>query len=436
MFTPAQHPPVSYPYSYRIKRKPVPSLDFDFLDSESDLKEINNHTAIRCSSVDAASDLPRLSYHKPASPHMPPTPASLLATAGDTVPSWPKGRRSLDLNTHSVDVALIRDASTVQGHSECHAEPHYHKRAQSTSGVAPFQASLSSNPTLPYIYSHLRFDLTSSNISFPLPMVEIGQGVTSIDATHGSVVNLSSSQNRTSGSPGSLDLSLISPNTKSASEEVPASLTRPKELKRAKLLRPITVSLAMGTNDDPQSESRCHKSTYFGSTDRDRLSNPRPQPKRNVLRARRGRSVSLSSAGTKGSDIPLAKLGVNTEPGNLSQHKALAPPQLATDSSQQTLSALPKTCPGLASLGRCRRSHSQQLTSLVRPTTASAASVTFIKPTQKELSDAASLSVIAESGARMSFGELFLTRKTVVIFIRHFWCVSIFVAFAPHWRHS
>jgi hypothetical protein len=274
---------ISYPYTYRIKRKPVPSLDFDFRYSESDLKEpvINN-------SVDATSDSPRLSYHKPASPRTPPTSTSLLATAGDvshTVPSRPKGHRSLDLNTHSVDVALIRDASTVRRHSEYHAEPHYYKRAQLTSAAAPFQASLSSNPT-PYVYSQLRFDLTRSNISFPSPILEIGQeGATPIDtAAHGSVVNLSSSQNRTSGSCGGRDLSFVSPHRKSASEGVSASPTRPKELKHAWLLRPNRTSLAMGTNDDPQSESRSHKTTRrccSGSTGQDRLSNPtpRPQPK-------------------------------------------------------------------------------------------------------------------------------------------------------------
>jgi hypothetical protein len=445
MFTaPAQPPAISYPYAYRIKRKPVPSLDFDFRHSESDLKEpvINNRTTITRSSLDVASNLPRLSYSKPVLPRTPPTPASLLATAGDTshtVPSQPREHRSLDLNTHSVDVALIRDTSTVRRHSECHAEPHYHKRAQLTSAAAPFQASLSSNPTSPYVYSHLRFDLTRSSLSFPSPILEIGQGVTPIDtATDSSVVNLSSSQNRTFGS--CRDLSVISPHRKCASEGVSASPARQKEPKRAWLLRPIRMSLAMGSNDDPQSQSKYHKTTHrccSGSTGRDRLPNPapRPQPKRNVLRARRGRSVNQSSAtpGTKGSDVPTlppTKLGVDADPGNPNQQKALAPslpPQLATDSSLQTLSALPQTGPGLASPGRRSRSHSQELTCVVRPAMAPAASVIFVKenrkPTQKQLSEAASLLIISESGVRVSFGDLFLARKTVVIFIRHFWYV-------------
>ena len=62
-----------------------------------------------------------------------------------------------------------------------------------------------------------------------------------------------------------------------------------------------------------------------------------------------------------------------------------------------------------------------------RPTTAPA---TFpapfqvnATPTQRQLSAAASFTVIAENGVRCPFGDLFLRSKTVVIFIRHFWCV-------------
>ena len=44
-------------------------------------------------------------------------------------------------------------------------------------------------------------------------------------------------------------------------------------------------------------------------------------------------------------------------------------------------------------------------------------------PSQRQLSAAASFTVIAENGVRCPFGDLFLRSKTVVIFIRHFWCV-------------
>ncbi|KAJ8585914.1 hypothetical protein M405DRAFT_744506 [Rhizopogon salebrosus TDB-379] len=43
-------------------------------------------------------------------------------------------------------------------------------------------------------------------------------------------------------------------------------------------------------------------------------------------------------------------------------------------------------------------------------------------PTRRQLLDAASCNVVAENGLRVPFGELFRYQKTVVIFIRHFWC--------------
>lgn len=43
-------------------------------------------------------------------------------------------------------------------------------------------------------------------------------------------------------------------------------------------------------------------------------------------------------------------------------------------------------------------------------------------PTPKQLTDAASCIVIAENGVRVPFGDLFKEQKTIVIFIRHFWC--------------
>lgn len=47
--------------------------------------------------------------------------------------------------------------------------------------------------------------------------------------------------------------------------------------------------------------------------------------------------------------------------------------------------------------------------------------------TEGQLRFAASLDVIAESGVRVPFGELWKHRKTIVCFIRHFWCVRSFI---------
>ncbi|KAH7884388.1 hypothetical protein F5I97DRAFT_1812652, partial [Phlebopus sp. FC_14] len=43
-------------------------------------------------------------------------------------------------------------------------------------------------------------------------------------------------------------------------------------------------------------------------------------------------------------------------------------------------------------------------------------------PNPRQLMDAASCFVIAENGLRVPFGELFRDQKTIVIFVRHFWC--------------
>ncbi|KII85110.1 hypothetical protein PLICRDRAFT_145799 [Plicaturopsis crispa FD-325 SS-3] len=63
-----------------------------------------------------------------------------------------------------------------------------------------------------------------------------------------------------------------------------------------------------------------------------------------------------------------------------------------------------------------------------RPTTAPAASPSVnlfeenTLPSTEALERAAELLVVAESGVRVPFGDLWRGQKTVVIFIRHFWC--------------
>ncbi|KAI0284396.1 hypothetical protein BC826DRAFT_919815 [Russula brevipes] len=57
----------------------------------------------------------------------------------------------------------------------------------------------------------------------------------------------------------------------------------------------------------------------------------------------------------------------------------------------------------------CARTHS--------PEPASAGSLSF-----EQLSQAACIPVVRENGVRVQFGELWRLQRTVVIFIRHFWC--------------
>lgn len=45
-------------------------------------------------------------------------------------------------------------------------------------------------------------------------------------------------------------------------------------------------------------------------------------------------------------------------------------------------------------------------------------------PTKKDLYEASLLSVRDEYGNRIRFGSLFEGQRTIVCFIRHFWCVD------------
>ena len=52
--------------------------------------------------------------------------------------------------------------------------------------------------------------------------------------------------------------------------------------------------------------------------------------------------------------------------------------------------------------------------------------------TKDQIQKAAALTVIAQNGIRVPFGDLFKDRKTIVVFIRHVWCVKHSLI---TWRH-
>ena len=57
-----------------------------------------------------------------------------------------------------------------------------------------------------------------------------------------------------------------------------------------------------------------------------------------------------------------------------------------------------------------------------QPTPDENSGVEYVHPTPAQLVHAASLPLYAENGSKISFGALFAKQKTVVVFIRHFWC--------------
>ncbi|KAF8628034.1 hypothetical protein AX15_004149 [Amanita polypyramis BW_CC] len=96
----------------------------------------------------------------------------------------------------------------------------------------------------------------------------------------------------------------------------------------------------------------------------------------------------------------------------VSPRPAPRPPQESAARSPLNVKRSSKTSPRLAS-----KSKPKPL-----PVVPSAAQPEWALPTQEQLMLAASLLVIAESGVRTTFGSLFEKQRTIVIFIRHFWC--------------
>lgn len=155
---------------------------------------------------------------------------------------------------------------------------------------------------------------------------------------------------------------------------------------------------------------------------------PSPQPDADATNPR-GEVTSpiqavapLSASLRKSLDRPLPPIPVrrtqNTSP-------ALPPTHRRPNSSPTEYGTRRRTV-SQTDLGELRETH-VRFKRQKRPTTAPAAfpapfQVNVI-PSQRQLSAAASLTVIAENGVRYPFGDLFLRKKTVVVFIRHFWCV-------------
>ena len=451
--TPAQLPAVSYPY--RVKRKPVPRYDFDPSYSETDLKGpfiCSNTTGTR-SVDDFTSDLPRLPYHnrKPPSLYALPTDTLPPVNARDITHSWSDERRNHCSEIHSIDIPSMGYAPIPQRRpSPDRPEPHYHKRTQSTptifQGTSP--SSLGTSPP-PYIYSHLQFDVTNSKDSFPPPILGIspeGAASFNMDTTIDRTSN--SSVLRDHAFDGGHSFASISSHTPAPPVNRPLSMKRKEEM-FAWLLRPIRLSLGMGKMDGTQFESRRPNTSHqpsprFGP--RGQLNEPtqsQPRVKRNVLRAPRRQSpgvLSRTTGTTLRDKVPptprAVEFGVDAELENFTQQRDLVPPfaspHLAMDlpSWERIPFARPQSSSGFESPRLRPRTHSyslQQISS-TRPTTVPATFVAPVGedriPTHKQLSEAASLPVIAESGVRVYFGDLFLRRKIVVIFIRHFWCVN------------
>ncbi|KAL4066937.1 AhpC/TSA antioxidant enzyme-domain-containing protein [Scleroderma yunnanense] len=76
----------------------------------------------------------------------------------------------------------------------------------------------------------------------------------------------------------------------------------------------------------------------------------------------------------------------------------------------------------LRSIPKYLQDRSESLQPLTAPVPPYSAFDEHAMPTSKQLMDAASCVVIAENGIRVPFSDILKDKKTIVIFIRHFWC--------------
>ncbi|KAG2100899.1 hypothetical protein BD769DRAFT_1676910 [Suillus cothurnatus] len=137
--------------------------------------------------------------------------------------------------------------------------------------------------------------------------------------------------------------------------------------------------------------------------------------------------VSYPSTGTSIYDSP-----ISAEPGNMSE-----PSSTTLYSPSTVMSGISEPAPLTPKKPRPQTMQPQQrLVDLTeqrprkklssRPSTAPSSFAHIFDehalPTKRQLLDAASCVVVAENGIRVPFGDLFRDQKTIVIFIRHFWC--------------
>ncbi|KIJ13393.1 hypothetical protein PAXINDRAFT_81053 [Paxillus involutus ATCC 200175] len=131
-----------------------------------------------------------------------------------------------------------------------------------------------------------------------------------------------------------------------------------------------------------------------------------------------------STAGYVYDPLTDAELGYISDPGSSISHSQASvfgptspAARTATHARSHTI-ADGLTCDSIAS--------SRTGCEIARPSTASSPSFLAFDehalPTPRQLMDAASCFVIAENGLRVPFGELFRDQKTIIIFVRHFWC--------------
>lgn len=176
----------------------------------------------------------------------------------------------------------------------------------------------------------------------------------------------------------------------------------------------------------------------------ERTSKEKHVPEENTFRPRRKSSMSmlfpaLVAANMQSIDVSYPSTGtsiydspVSAEPGNMSEPSSttlyspstfvsgISEPAPLTPKKPRPQTMQPQQRPVNLNEQPPRKKRSS------RPSTAPSSFAHVFDenalPTKRQLLDAASCVVVAENGIRVPFGDLFRDQKTVVIFIRHFWC--------------
>ncbi|KAG9315046.1 transmembrane amino acid transporter protein-domain-containing protein [Chiua virens] len=449
----------SSPNQPRVRRKPAPSLDLvaryptpDPTDPFAPLSVLRSRTASTLSNAGAP-----LSFRGESTSHLP----SLPYTGGRYPPDIYQAYLNLETPAPAGDVAVVtasctRSTSnlspTVSGYES--DEPIWRpqdrnqegsryipiQRRRSRSAVSRGEARLLSIPpkNSPYGHSKLQSYVVTSALSstpalqFTAEPVSISP-TSSIGQSSESVHSIMTRVQSDTGCPGPTPSSPLRLAAFSADDPVAPS-NNVKAKKFARLLpKKIGSRLAL-THQSTDNLALSQTNPSFTSFPH--LSNERPSKSKHISEENTFHCASQVDDAFPGRDSHSSThhgrlKRPDAEFGCIRAHGTSTPSHSshASYSTPPATSATPTHFRSLTALdgrGLGPTLHCPTRSEISRPSTAQSIShPTFDEnalPTPRQLSEASSCVVIAENGLRVPFGEIFRDQKTIVIFIRHFWC--------------
>ncbi|KAH0833092.1 hypothetical protein J3R83DRAFT_12084 [Lanmaoa asiatica] len=450
----------------RVRRKPAPSVELETRyptpdpdDPFAPLSVLRSRTASTLSSVGAP-----LSFRGESTSHLPTLPYTGGRYPPDIYQAYlnlgvpPPPTRNLGLMTASFTQSTSDISPTNSGPEEpiwlpqdSTPECSRHlpiQRRRSRSAVSRKEARLTVPilpKTSPYGHSKLQSYVLASALSstpaFTAEPLSISP-TSSIGRSSESVHSFMSRVQSDAGCPtpsSPLRLAPFSPNDPVATPSKVKKFARllPKKIgSRLSLTHQSTDNLALSQTNASL--------TSFPLLSTERSSKPKDISEENTFHARR-KSTTLfpaeivtrlhtmdvsgpvrdSTTGYVYEPLTDAELGLtgslggSSLPSHSSHVSYSSPPAAPTPTHLRSLTTIDGRGFGLTvnTLSKCEAT---------RPSTAqSTSSPAFDEhalPTLRQLADAAQCFVVAENGLRVPFGELFRDQKTIVVFIRHFWC--------------